>query len=297
MKILLTGATGFVGSALVTLLAPQHELMIVSRDPSKARQKLGHEHQYLASLDQLHHLNEIDAVINLAGEPIVAKRWSENQKQKICYSRWDITEKLSELIAASTTPPHTFLSASAVGYYGRQSQLAIDEQGIPHPEFSHEVCRVWEEKALAVADKTRVCIFRIGIVLAAHGGALAKMLPAFKFGLGGPISDGQQGMSWIHLQDLLRLLQFLLSHDECRGIYNATAPHPVSNAEFSKALGKALHRPSCLPAPAFALKVALGEMAELLTEGQYVLPKHALADGFEFRFNQIDEAMTDLFQR
>ncbi|KFZ38743.1 epimerase [Shewanella mangrovi] len=297
MKILLTGATGLVGSALVTLLAPEHELMIVSRDPSRARQQLGHEHQYLASLDQLHNLNEVDAVINLAGEPIVAKRWSEAQKQKICHSRWDITEKLSSLIAASSTPPHTFLSASAVGYYGRQSSNPIDEQGVPHDEFSHQICKVWEEKALAVADKTRVCIFRIGIVLAAHGGALAKMLPAFKLGLGGPISDGQQGMSWIHLQDLLRLLNFLLTHAECRGIYNATAPNPVSNAIFTKALAHALHRPACLPAPAFALKVALGEMAELLTEGQFVLPKHAQSDGFEFRFTDINDAMDDLFNR
>lgn len=296
MKILITGATGFVGSTLVSLLEIDHELLIVSRNPANARQQLGSQHQYLASLEQLHHLDDIDAVINLAGEPIVAKRWSDKQKDKICHSRWDITDKLAELINASTNPPHTLLSASAIGYYGRQGDARLSEDAVPHDEFSHYICQQWEQKALAAkSERTRVCIFRIGVVLAAHGGALAKMLPAFKLGLGGPIGDGNQGMSWIHLRDLVGMILFLLNNHECHGIYNATAPLPVSNRDFSKSLGKALHRPACLPAPAFALKMALGEMADLLVEGQYIVPKHALDDGYRFQFANIDDAFADLF--
>ena len=296
MKILITGATGFVGSTLVPLLEVDHELLIVSRNPANARQRLGSQHQYLASLDQLHHLDDIDAVINLAGEPIVAKRWSEQQKEKICHSRWDITDKLAELINASSKPPHTLLSASAIGYYGRQGDARLTEDAVPHEEFSHHICQQWEQKALAAkSERTRVCIFRIGVVLAAHGGALGKMLPAFKLGLGGPIGDGSQGMSWIHLRDLLGMILFLLINKECDGVYNATAPLPVSNRDFAKSLGKALHRPACLPAPAFALKMALGEMADLLVEGQYIVPKHALDDGYRFQFAKIDDAFAEIF--
>ncbi|MCH1923545.1 TIGR01777 family oxidoreductase [Shewanella sp. C32] len=296
MKILLTGATGLVGSALVPLLETDHELLIVSRNPVKARHKFGQNHQYLASLDQLHHLDDVDAVINLAGEPIVAKRWSDQQKEKICHSRWDITDKIAQLINASSTPPHTLLSASAIGFYGRQGEARLAEDAVPHQEFSHHICNVWEQKAQAAASNyTRVCIFRIGVVLAAHGGALAKMLPAFKLGLGGPIGDGKQGMSWIHLRDLLALICYLLNNPECEGVYNATAPNPVTNADFAKALGKALHRPACLPAPAFILKLALGEMADLLIEGQFIVPKHALDEGFYFEFAEINEALADLF--
>ncbi|WP_417763786.1 TIGR01777 family oxidoreductase [Shewanella sp.] len=296
MKILLTGATGLVGSALVPLLETDHELLLVSRNPMKARQKFGQNHQYLASLDQLHHLDDVDAVINLAGEPIVAKRWSDQQKEKICHSRWDITDKIAQLINASSTPPHTLLSASAIGFYGRQGDARLAENAVPHQEFSHHICNIWEQKAQAAASNyTRVCIFRIGVVLAAHGGALAKMLPAFKLGLGGPIGDGKQGMSWIHLRDLVALICYLLNNPDCEGVYNATAPNPVTNADFAKALGKALHRPACLPAPAFILKLALGEMADLLTEGQFIVPKHALDEGFYFEFAEIHEALADLF--
>ncbi|GGY89552.1 MAG: uncharacterized protein PWP74_1226 [Shewanella sp.] len=296
MKILITGATGLVGTALVANLETDHQLLIVSRNPLLARQKLGFHHQYLPSLDGLQHLNDIDAVINLAGEPIVGKRWSESQKQLICRSRWDITSRLSQLIKSSSNPPSCFISGSAIGYYGGQDDTLLDEDATPQEEFSHYICAEWERRALAAqSNATRVCILRTGIVLAAKGGALAKMLPAFRVGLGGPIANGRQGMSWIHLADMVELILFLLEHTTAQGVYNATAPYPVSNAEFAHALGKALQRPAILPAPAFMLKLLFGEMAELLIEGQYVIPSRAMQAGFHFKFPKLEQALADLF--
>ncbi|MFQ6370482.1 TIGR01777 family oxidoreductase [Shewanella sp. YIC-542] len=298
MKILITGATGLVGTALVASLETAHQLVIVSRKPLLARQKLGSEHQYLSSLDNLTELNDIDAVINLAGEPIVGKRWNARQKQRICRSRWDITSRLTQLIAASDTPPHCFISGSAIGYYGAQDESLLEEDAKPHEEFSHDICAKWEQLALnAQSARTRVCVIRTGIVLARRGGALAKMLPAFRLGLGGPIADGQQGMSWIHLTDLVRLILFLLTTPKTQGVYNGTAPYPVSNREFSRSLGCALQRPALLTTPAFMLQLLFGEMAHLLITGQYVIPAKAINEGFTFQFPRLAAALTDLFPR
>ncbi|MEL4272123.1 TIGR01777 family oxidoreductase [Shewanella xiamenensis] len=293
MKILITGASGFIGQQLVAHLANHHQLLLLTRHPANSRQLLGPQHQYLSSLDEIDDLNHINAVINLAGEPIVAKRWSAQQKQRICDSRWNITARLSQLILQSSNPPQVMISGSAIGFYGRQGANTIDEHAAPHPEFSHDICKEWERLALEAATKTRVCILRTGIVLG-HGGALAKMLPPFKLGLGGPIGHGRQGMSWIHIHDMVALIDFLLCHQECHGVFNATAPHPVSNAEFSKTLGRVLNRPAFMTAPAPVLRLAMGEMADLLIEGQFVLPKHALDAGFSFRFAQLEPALKDL---
>ncbi|MCK8043988.1 TIGR01777 family oxidoreductase [Shewanella sp. 1CM18E] len=298
MKILLTGASGFIGTQLVSALK-QHQLTILSRDPQRSANKLGSQHQYLGTLSSLSDLNDFDAIINLAGEPIAGKRWSDSQKQAICQSRWTITAKLTELIKQSDTPPHSFISGSAIGYYGDQKLQPIDESfevnQHTQAEFAHQVCKRWEDEALkAQSEQTRVCIVRIGLVLGKQGGALAKMLPAFKLGLGGPIADGQQGMSWIHQTDMVRLLVHLTENNSCKGVFNGTAPNPVSNKSFTKALGKAVNRPACIPAPAFGLKLALGEMSTLLIEGQYVTPKHALAAGFEFQYTELDDALTQI---
>lgn len=294
MNILITGASGFIGSQLVNLLAGEHQLTILSRHPSTTRQSLGANHQYLTSLNDIDDLNHFDAVVNLAGEPIVAKRWSKRQKQVICTSRWNITARLSQLIKQSTNPPKVMVSGSAIGFYGRQGEHPLDETSQPHIEFSHEICSTWEQLAQdAASDKTRVCIIRIGIVLG-QGGALAKMLPPFKLGLGGPIGHGRQGMSWIHIDDVIALIDFLLNQENCQGIFNATAPHPVSNGEFAKTLGKVLNRPALLTTPPLALRLAMGEMSELLTEGQFVIPKRALAAGFTFKYSELEAALTSI---
>ncbi|MCL1051439.1 TIGR01777 family oxidoreductase [Shewanella abyssi] len=300
MNILITGASGFIGTQLVKRLS-HHQLTLLTRHPEHTAKHLGAHHHYLCSLDGLTNLDSFDAVINLAGEPIAAKRWSKAQKQAICHSRWSITANLAQLNSASDNPPATFISASAVGYYGSQGSQHIDETCQLSPEskaeFTHQVCQRWEQEAQkAASPATRVCIIRIGLVLGAQGGALAKMLPAFKLGLGGPIASGQQGMSWIHLNDLISLFEFLLINPHTSGIYNGCAPTPVSNKEFTKALGAALNRPACIPVPAFGLKLALGEMSTLLIDGQYVLPKRTLEDGFEFKYSTIDSALNALFK-
>ncbi|ACJ28700.1 Nucleoside-diphosphate sugar epimerase, putative [Shewanella piezotolerans WP3] len=300
MKILITGASGFVGSQLVKHLS-EHKLTILTRAPERTAAKLGAAHHYLSDLDCLANLDGFDVVINLAGEPIAGKRWSERQKQAICQSRWQITAKIATLIKVSRNPPSTFISASAVGFYGRQHEQHIDERfqlsKESQNEFTHKVCAQWEQAAQnAVSNATRVCIVRIGLVLGANGGALAKMLPAFKLGLGGPIANGKQGMSWIHQTDLIRLIEFMMSNEHCSGIYNGCAPTPISNQMFTDAMGKALKRPTFIPAPAFALKLALGEMSTLLIDGQYVVPQKALADGFEFRYTNIDDAFSEIFK-
>ena len=294
MNILITGATGFVGKHLVANLM-LHKLTILSRNVDNAIKVLGKQHVFIEDLSQLNNLDEFDAVINLAGEPIVAKRWTKKQKQSICDSRWNITQQISQLIQSSQTPPKTFISASAIGYYGRQGHEPVDEQSGFHDEFSHEICHKWEQLALtAQSAATRVCIPRIGIVLGKNGGALAKMLPPFKLGLGGPIGKGQQGMSWVHQDDLIALIIWMLNTPSAQGVYNATAPNPVSNSVFSQALAKALNRPAKIITPPLALRLAMGEMSELLTEGQYVIPTRALEQGFRFQFTNINDALKSI---
>lgn len=295
MKILITGATGFIGQQLVTHLK-QHQLLILTRNISKATQLLGAQHQYIEQLNHLNQLNDIDVVINLAGEPIVGKRWSDKQKQLLEQSRFQITNQLSQLIQQSVTPPHTFISGSAIGYYGmRRDTQILDEDSAAINDFSHQLCRQWEQLALtSQTEQTRVVIIRIGIVLGKNGGALAKMLPAFKMAAGGKIASGQQGFSWIHQQDLIDIILFLINHPTCQGIYNATAPKPLSNQAFSQTLAQVLHRPAVVPMPEFVLNLAMGEMAQLLTKGQYVYPKHILQAGFNFKFHQLKPALEQL---
>lgn len=295
MNILLTGGTGLIGSALVTHWHNQHQLWVLSRDSHKAEKRLGNKAKVISELSAVD-FNQLDAVINLAGEPIADKRWTAQQKQRLCQSRWQLTEQLVQAINAADTPPSVLISGSAIGIYGRQDASLIHEDfSHYHSEFTHLLCQRWEQIALqAQSDKTRVCLLRTGIVLSAKGGALAKILPAFKLGLGGRIGSGEQYMSWIHLSDMLRLIEFLLLHPTLTGPFNATAPAPVTNTEFSQTLAKVLHRPAIFPVPAFVLKLLLGEMADLLLTGQRVLPANLVKAGFEFKFATLAPALQDL---
>lgn len=293
MKILLTGGTGLIGSAFIQQCGDPHEITVVSRRPTHAKKRLGPSVTVIPTLTELKNLNAFDAVINLAGEPIADKRWTSAQKQKIEHSRWHTTELLVKALAASDTPPHTFISGSAIGYYGRQGAEPItEEKHTVHDEFSHQLCKKWEAIAeQASSANTRVCLLRTGIVLAPQGGALKKMLPPFRLGLGGPMGHGQQHMSWIHLDDMVAGIQFLLDHKTCHGAFNFTAPQPVSNEDFSKTLARVLRRPAIFRVPSFVLRTALGEMSDLLLTGQAVLPQRLEQAGFHFQYARLEEAL------
>lgn len=302
MRILITGGTGLIGQALIrTLVQFDHHIVLYARDKDQVRHRFApptpHLENVIDNLDAID-FNKLDAVINLAGEPIVNKRWSAKQKQALCESRWQITAKLVDKIVAAETPPHTFISGSAIGVYGRQGDRHVDESFTDfYPEFSSLLCKEWEAiAAKAQSNQTRVCLLRTGIVLDQHGGALSKMLPAFRLGLGGPIASGKQGMSWIHIQDMVSLILFLLNKP-LSGAFNAVAPNSVTNAAFSKALASTLKRPCLFKVPAFILRLAMGEMSDLLIYGQHVYPKKLLDAGFQFQFEDLDKALQDLLAK
>lgn len=298
MKILITGASGFIGQSLVNSLRTDHELLLVSRQPKLAARQLAVDNSKVIQLEQLNSLDGVDAIINLAGESLAAKRWSVEQKRRISESRWLITEALLTKLKNSSPAPRIWVNASAIGFYGAQGSQPIDERFIPsHHDFPNRVCAHWEELAQqATSLGCRVCIMRIGLVLGTQGGALAKMLPAYWCGLGGPLGSGTQMVSWITRTDLVYAIRFVLENSSCSGIYNATAPEAVSNADFSKTLAKALHRPHVLKTPAWALKLLLGEMADLLLNGQNVRPARLLDAGFQFRYPTLPEALQHIFE-
>jgi uncharacterized protein (TIGR01777 family) len=295
MKILITGGSGLIGSNLIPVLRPC-DVTVYTRNVAMAEQVLGHNIHFLSSLSHLANLDDFHVVINLAGEPIVAQKWTDKQKQKIEHSRWSITEEIVALIKAGENPPKLLISGSAIGFYGRQKDQVIDEDfSSPHDEFSHKLCERWESLAKqAQSAKTRVCIIRTGVVITKRGGALSKMLMPFKLGLGGPIGDGNQYMSWIHIEDMLRGIVHLISNESCEGVYNFTAPDPVTNEVFSRELALALSRPCLFRVPEFVLRMMMGEMADLVIYGQRVVPKRLQESGFEFVFPQISQAFNCL---
>ncbi|MGL5250665.1 MAG: TIGR01777 family oxidoreductase, partial [Enterovibrio sp.] len=293
MKILITGGTGLVGSALISALHNQpsiSELIVLTRNIKKARSKSPRQIKYIDDLDELNTFDEIDAVINLAGEPIMAKRWSLQQKERICTSRWSITQRLTQKITQAKKPPRVFISASAVGFYGDHGTQEIDESTTPNVNtFTYQVCSAWEKSAQqAQSSRTRVCLARFGIVLSRRGGALAKMLPAYQLGLGGKIGSGAQYFPWIHIDDAVSALLLLLQRDDLQGAFNICAPTPVTNLVFSQTLAKQLKRPHLFPLPAFLVKLALGEASQLLLDSLRVYPNALLKNGFSFRYPDIE---------
>jgi uncharacterized protein (TIGR01777 family) len=302
MRILIAGGTGFLGSALnAQLIADGHHTVILTRQPPSTRP--AHQHTTYETWSPngqtgawAKALDNADAVINLSGESIAGKRWSDAQKQKIRDSRLLATRSLTAAIRNAPKAPRAFISGSAVGYYGDRGDETITESSTPGDDFLAHVCKDWETAATTVGDLTRVVLVRTGIVLDRRGGALPKMLPPFYLFAGGPIGSGRQYMPWIHKIDWVRLVSWAATNDAARGPVNATAPTPVTNREFSTALGHALRRPSMLAAPPFALRLALGEMADaLLLSGQRALPVRAADAGFSFRFSNIDEALAGIF--
>ena len=304
MRLLLLGCTGFVGRELVpTLLKQGHQLTLISR-----RMARGYEAERAAGdltwlqLDPasatswqdaalLEAFNQADAVVNLTGEPIAEKRWTPAHLRVLEASRLETTRLLVEAMAASATPPGVLINASAIGFYGTSATARFVESSPAGGDFLASLCQRWEQAAAAAPAGTRVVSVRIGIVLAADGGALGKMLPVFRAGFGGPIGSGQQWMSWIHRTDLCALLQQALVDDSWSGVVNAVAPEPASMATFSKQLGRSLGRPSLLPVPGPVLQVLLGDGAKVVLEGQQVASERLESLDFRFRYPSLASAL------
>lgn len=283
MHILVTGGTGFIGSALCpALLADGHTLTLLTRHPERVARRYGAGVTAIARLAELPPV-PVEAVVNLAGEGIADRPWTAARKQVLFDSRVVLTCDLVQALAARRDVPRVMVSGSAVGWYGDQGDTVLTEASRPHPEFTHELCDAWERAARGAATLgTRLCLLRIGVVLGKDGGMLKRLLPAFRMGLGGRIGSGRQWLSWIAREDLVALIRRLLADDTLSGVFNATAPVPVTNADFTRALAAALHRPALVPVPALALRLSLGEMSGLLLGGQRVLPARLEATGFAF---------------
>jgi hypothetical protein len=297
MQILITGGTGLIGKQLCrALLAEGHELTVFSRHPATVPAKCGAGVHAMAALGEWHAEKTFDAVINLAGEPIVDARWTPRRKQILWDSRVTLTQELVRHIVAAGHKPSVLLSGSAVGYYGNRGDTAMYEAEEAGADFAAQMCKAWEDAARAAEQAgVRVCRLRTGLILSNKGGLLGRMLPAFKLGLGARLGDGKQWMSWVHIDDYVAMVLRLLHDAEASGPYNMTAPQPATNAQFTAALAKALHRPALFAAPAPLLKLAMGERVCLLLEGQRVLPGKMTAAGYRFQFAALGDALSNLF--
>lgn len=294
MRVLVTGGTGFIGQALCPLLLQQgHQVVLWTRQLKPQLPKGVQE--FVHQLQELE-MDSIDAVINLAGAGIADKRWNEERKKLLVNSRVETTRQLVKWMITQSRPPEVLVSASAVGYYGEQGDRVISEDTPPEPGFTHDLCAAWEAEALQAEEQgIRVCLVRTGVVLDQGGGSLAKMLPAFKLGLGGPLGDGQHWFPWIHREDMARIYLWLLENKQQKGVFNASAPHPVRNKDFTQSLGKALKRPAFMPMPAPVLKIMFGEMADLLLVSDRMQPQRLEEGGFEFRYPQLGQALERIF--
>jgi uncharacterized protein len=295
MQVLIAGGTGFLGRPLADRLRRDgHQVRVLSRRPSSAHELAwtpdGGVGPWAAALD------EVDVVVNLAGESIAGGRWTAAHKARIRDSRIRATRSLVTAIQQSARHPSVFLSGSAIGYYGPRGDEPVTEDGQAGDDFLATVCRDWETEALRAAGTTRVVLLRTGLVLSKDGGALPQMALPFKLFAGGPVGSGRQYYSWVHRDDWVSIANWALRTAAVSGPLNLTAPAPVANREFSQTLGRVLRRPAFLPAPAFALRIALGEMADaLLLTGQRVLPAKAEAHGFRFAYRDLEPALRAIY--
>ncbi|MEQ1909288.1 MAG: TIGR01777 family oxidoreductase, partial [Vicinamibacterales bacterium] len=299
MRVLISGATGFVGRALVPALQQGgHTIVVWARDVARARARLGADVEILDSTDAsvlTAAVERCHAVINLAGEPVVGARWTEARRAVIRDSRVRATDALVQAIATAAVKPQVLVSASAVGYYGDRGDEVLSEDSSPGSDFLAQTCHDWEAAAVAAEQRgVRVVLLRIGVVLGRDGGALEQMLPPFRIGLGGPIGGGRQYLPWIHLHDLVGVVAASLTDDRYRGPVNAVAPDAVTNLEFARQLGRALNRPAMVPVPALALKVAMGAAASVLLASQRVRPDALSRLGFPFAFPTLAVTLADI---
>jgi len=302
MRILISGATGLIGQSLCELLTQEgHTVIGVSRSGKKPSG---------LSVAEMYHwdpttgappepaLEQVDAVVSLAGEPIAARRWSDQQKKSIRDSRVITTRNLVEGMSRASQKPKVLVSSSAVGFYGDRGDEVLDETSTAGRGFMSEVCQAWEREATQASDLgVRVVLVRTGVVLSAEGGALQKMLPPFKLGVGGRLGDGKQWFPWIHIADIAGIYRHSIHTSSLSGAINGTGPEPVTNAQFTRELGRVLHRPVFLPVPEMALRALMGEMADVLFDSQRVLPKTALGSGYKFLYPSLDRALEDVLSQ
>ncbi|MEB8432316.1 TIGR01777 family oxidoreductase [Cocleimonas sp. KMM 6892] len=310
-RYLITGGSGFIGTELIKqLLLENHDVTVLTRnevntakhfaavmDAEREDFQAKAKVKTISSLDSINPDQSFDVVINLAGQGIADKKWTNEVKQQLIDSRIDTTKALYEFLTEALIKPDVVISGSALGYYGVDAtNESINENGDTDNSFSSQLCQQWEAEAQKIeALGIRTCYLRTGIVLGKGGGALAKMLPPFKMALGGPISGGNQWMSWIHMADIVGLIRYAIEQESIRGSINGTAPVPVTNKEFSKTLGKVLKRPAIFPMPAFVVKILFGQMGEeLLLAGKRVVPDKMVQAGYAFKYADLDSALKDI---
>jgi uncharacterized protein (TIGR01777 family) len=304
MKVLVTGATGFVGQKVVEqLLANGDEVVVLTRNIAKGVMTLGSRCKYFqwgdsTQLPPMEAFNGVQGIVNLMGEGIADKRWDEAQKKKIHDSRILSTAQIIEAIKAMPVKPKVLVSASAIGIYGNRGNEEITEDSTSGNDFLANLCKEWEAEAnKAKALGVRVAVVRTGVVIGKNGGALKKMLPIFKLGAGGPVGNGKQYMSWIHVEDLANIYVEALKNGSMEGPVNGTSPYPATSKEFAKMLGHVLGRPAFAPAPAFALKLVFGEMSSVLLEGQKVLPVKMKATKFRYFYPTLEMALKESIRK
>jgi uncharacterized protein len=299
MRIIIAGGTGLIGTALSkSLLSDGHQVWILTRNPSNGHlaegaQAVGWDGRATAGWEHL--VSKVDGIVNLVGESLGSGAWTNARKEKIISSRVNAGQAISAAISQSNPRPKVLVQASAVGFYGPHASEPVTEE-TPHGNgFLADVCRAWEESSRSVEGMgVRRAVVRTGIVLSTGAVSLQRIMLPYNLFIGGPLGTGSQGFPWIHLEDEVAAIRFLLENDGPSGAYNLSAPKPLSNAEFGRILARVMHRPYWLPVPAFALKVLLGEMSVLVLEGQYMLPKRFLDLGFPFQFEKAESALRDL---
>ena len=301
MRVVITGATGFIGRALCKALHKDYEVIALSRDAGRAAKSVGDMAKVIewdgrTTGSWFTQANGAFAIINLAGENVASGRWNESKKAGILHSRLDSAKAVIEVIKQVDKKPAVVIQASAIGWYGPRSDEPLDEDSTPGKGFLANVCRDVENSAEEIEELgARCAVIRTGVVLGRDGGAFAKLVKPFRFFLGGHLGSGRQWFSWIHLEDQIAAIKFLMENEHLKGAFNLTAPQPVTMKEFCKILGKVLHRPARLNVPAFAARLALGEMAdEMLLTGQKVLPKRLLNTDFDFKYTNVEHALNDI---
>lgn len=287
MKIAVSGSTGFIGGELIPSLRERgHDVV------SLVREDFQHGDKALAD-----RIAGCDGIIHLAGAPII-KRWSEKHKQRIYHSRIDTTRLFTKAIKRLKEKPAVFISTSGIDIYAADNTIEHTEETFTYGDtFLSRVTKDWESEANLIKPHSRVVIFRNGLVLGKSGGALNQMLPVFKLGIGGRLGSGQQGFSWIHIKDLVKAYHFALENKEVKGVYNLTAPQPVSNHEFTRVLAKVLKRPAVFPVPEFALKFLYGEATQVLTSGRFVRPRKLITQSFKFDYPTLEGALRDIVSK